>query len=159
MLPTFFINQTLEKEALSLIEYDDTFKKISLFECIANELIEYYKIDNNGNAKALKTLLTHYANYFPKQLPFHIARLDTKDQIEYLLTYALREMKRLDHPSILQAIADHVLLASIYLERYQSPNHLPVKEYYLNANHSKALYLHYKDEIYLHKHIKNIGVN
>jgi len=62
----------------------------------------------------------------------------------------LRKTSNLDHPSILQAIADNVLKINIYLERYPEAYLLPVKEYYLSEIKSSLnLYIHYQDHLYM----------
>lgn len=191
MLPTFFINQALEKEKPLLIDYDDDFQTALLFEAIAAQLLSLIKTHDTLLMTHLKTLLTFHSKYFPKQLPFHITHLEAKDQLNYLLTYTLphqekllpslahtlqqsaidilskypeeygnlllegmlieqlRQMKNLDHPSLLQALSDHILHSNIYIERYPFSYQLPVKESYLCAEQShRNLYLHHQNNIF-----------
>lgn len=62
----------------------------------------------------------------------------------------LREKTGLDHPSVLQALADHILKCDIFVERYTSVSSFPVKEYYFShCPMIKNINIHNKDKKYL----------
>ncbi len=61
----------------------------------------------------------------------------------------LRKAANLDHPSVLQALANEVLEINVFVERYPDAYLLPVKEYYLSEIDSpNNLYIHFQDNYY-----------
>lgn len=115
---TFFTQSQQINDKIFLIEYAHHTRTKRLFHAVAQGFVYLLKSKLLPDLKVFRPLLRQHANYYPRQLPKHIQKLNPFEQFEYMLVYTQPHAKTLV-PSLaftLQQMAVDAMCA--YPEQY-----------------------------------------